>query len=128
MRCLLDTHAALWLIGGDPRASARARSLYDDQAHEFRLSVASIWEMAIKIGLGKLKLATSLHEFVDGMETVHGVNLLAIEVPHVKNVSVLPMHHRDPFDRLLASQALIERLPILSQDLVFEAYSVERIW
>ena len=128
MRVLLDTHAFLWAAADAPELGRRARKRYLDPETDLLLSVASVWEMAIKTGLGKLRLTVPLDELVERGIEGQGIALLPIALEHALAVRALPFHHRDPFDRLLAAQALAEGVPILSADCVFERYGVERIW
>ena len=128
MRLLLDTHSFLWFIMGDRRLSGTARSLIADVANDRLLSVASLWEMAIKRSLGKLLLAQPFGFLIPAQLQFSGIHLLAITVPHTVAVSTLPFHHRDPFDRLLVAQAMVEQLPIVSGDAAFDAYPVQRLW
>jgi PIN domain nuclease of toxin-antitoxin system len=125
---LLDTHAFLWLLAGDARLGAAARRRIEDPRHETVLSIASIWEMAIKVGLGKLRLGPSLDETIQRGARDNGIGLLAISAEHAIRVADLPPHHRDPFDRLLVAQALHEGIPLLANDPAFDAYGVARIW
>lgn len=127
MRVLLDTHAFLWFVTADPRLSSRASSTIAD-AHDVLLSLASCWEIAIKSSLGKLTLTVSVERFVTEQIAFNRVDLLHIELPHAARVATLPWHHRDPFDRLLAAQALHEKVPLVTADLVFRRYGVKRIW
>jgi PIN domain nuclease of toxin-antitoxin system len=128
VRLLLDTHTFLWFIGDDSRLSSVARNLIEDESNEIVLSIASLWEMAIKISLGKLQLATPFEEFIPAQLTSNGITLLNITVPQAAGIIALPFHHRDPFDRLLISQAVVERIPIVSADVIFDAYPVTRLW
>jgi PIN domain nuclease of toxin-antitoxin system len=128
MRVLLDTHAFLWAAADAPEFGRRARKSYLDPETDLLLSVASVWEMAIKTGLGKLRLTIPLDELVERGLSSQGIALLPIALEHVLAVRALPFHHRDPFDQLLAAQALAEGVPILSADGVFERYGVKRIW
>jgi PIN domain nuclease of toxin-antitoxin system len=128
MRLLLDTHTFLWFIGGDLQLSPTCRALIEDVNNERLLSIASVWEMAIKVGLGKLPLAQPLEVLVPEQIRRNAMDLLPIETGHTFLVARLPMHHRDPFDRLLAAQSLAERVPLLSADAVFDNYGVQRIW
>ncbi|MDD5309123.1 MAG: type II toxin-antitoxin system VapC family toxin [Deltaproteobacteria bacterium] len=128
MRVLLDTHAFLWTAADAPELGREARRCWLDPATCPLLSVASVWEMAIKAGLGKLRLDMPLDELVaQGIEG-QGIALLPIDLSHALAVRTLPLHHRDPFDRLLAAQALAEKVPILSADDTFDRYGVKRIW
>jgi PIN domain nuclease of toxin-antitoxin system len=127
-RLLLDTHAFLWLAGGDPRAGERIRARLEDPSLELLLSVASVWEMAIKKSLGKLVLEIPLGQLLEGQLDAMGLQILDVELEHAIAVEQLAWHHRDPFDRLLVAQAIIERLPIVSADPAFDPYPVERVW
>lgn len=128
MRLLLDTHTFLWLAADAPELSETARAAFLDPANELRLSLASVWEIAIKVSLGKLRLRTTLDALVrDGMGQ-RGLSLLPIELAHVLRVRELPFHHRDPFDRLLIAQAESEGLAILGRDPAFDPYGVPRVW
>ena len=127
MRHLLDTHAFLWLAAGDARLSRRVRARFADLDHEWFLSAASIWEMAIKASLGKLELATTVAQLVRG-GVERGIRVLAVDAEHAYGVERLPFHHRDPFDRLLVAQAVHEGLQIVSRDDQLDAYAVTRVW
>jgi len=128
MRLLLDTHAFLWWVQGSRQLSRRARSSIGSGRNECFFSLASAWEMAIKLSLGDLRLEGSLERFLPEQLAANGFLPLAIDMRHVSRVSGMPFHHRDPFDRLLAAQALEERLAIVSTDAVYEKYGVKRIW
>lgn len=128
MRYLLDTHAFLWLIKDDDRLSANARTIFSDGSTEIYLSIASIWEMAIKINLGKLEIEGRLGHFINKHAIDNNTRLLNITEQHVLPLESLPCHHRDPFDRLLVCQSKEEQLSILSSDKIFDRYGVERIW
>lgn len=127
-RFLVDTHTLLFLRMDDPALSVRARGVLLAAESSVYLSVASIWEMAIKSSLGKLFVEGGLSNFVTSSFSEGGLELLAVGVNHVLGVEALPFHHRDPFDRLLASQALAEGLTVVSRDSVFDRYGVPRIW
>ena len=128
MNLLLDTHAFLWFIASDPRLSNQAQSLIQTPANRRLLSMASLWEMAIKVSLGKLTLAQPFDQFIPRQLQLNQIEVLAIELSHLAAVVAMPFHHRDPFDRLMAAQCQIEDLPIVSNDPVFDAYSVRRVW
>lgn len=127
MRVLLDTHAFLWWANDDRRLSAPARKAIAAAGDAF-LSVASCWEMAIKVSRGRLTLPRPIAQFVPEQLAMNGVQLLQIELDDVARVATLPFHHRDPFDRLLAAQALSEELTLVSADPVFRKYGVKRAW
>ena len=128
MRLLLDTHTFLWMTGDPDRLGAAARERIEARENDLRLSVASVWEMAIKSSLGKLKLPASLAGFLEEQLAATRTMLLEIRAEHAVRVESLPWHHRDPFDRLLVAQAQFEKLPILASDSDFDAYGVDRIW
>lgn len=128
MRLLLDTHAFLWFISDDGRLPARARRAILDSRNDRWLSVASIWEMAIKVSLGKLRLDVSLDELVASEAVGNGICILPLEPRHAMAVAALPFHHRDPFDRILVCQALAEELTLVSGDAELNAYEVRLLW
>ena len=127
MRLLLDTQAWLWMLGAPDRLNDEARQLVEDTANVLLLSSASSWEIAIKWGLGKLELPEPPEEYVPSRLRSSGVTPIPIEHSHALRVTNLPHHHRDPFDRLLIAQALVEGVPILTADRVFAGYPIERI-
>lgn len=128
MRLLLDTHSFLWFIGGDERLSLTAREFIEDVQNDVFLSVASLWEMAIKVSLGRLRFGPPFEVFISQQMSINHVGLLNITVSHAARVADLPFYHRDPFDRLLIAQALTEGMPIVSLDPAFDAYGVTRLW
>lgn len=128
MRVLLDTHAFLWWINDDARLSERAREIFSDGDNDLLFSVASGWEMAIKAGLGRLTVSSNLGPYLLTHLVENAVEVLPISLSHAVGVTELPDHHRDPFDRLLVSQAVVEKLPILSADPEIPRYPVETIW
>lgn len=127
MALLLDTHTFIWWIEDSPRLSKRARAAIGKPDDCF-LSLASCWELAIRISLGRLHLSQPLDRFVAEQTAANGFRPLALLLPHAARVATLPFHHRDPFDRLLAAQALEEGLAIVSADRIFRRYGVKRIW
>lgn len=128
MKLLLDTQALLWLISDMPEASETSKKLFLDEANDLYVSLASIWEIAIKLSIGKLTLHQPLETFFTNQLQENAINLLKIHFRHILKVSSLPFHHRDPFDRLIISQALIEKLPIISSDTAFDNYGIKRLW
>ena len=127
MRYLLDTHSLIWFIGGDSQLGSEARGLIDDEENEIYVSIASLWEMAIKYSNGKLNLGEPFEDMFPKQLEINSIEILDIAVNHLKVTAKLPFHHRDPFDRLIIAQATIERMPIISVDEVFDDYGVERI-
>ena len=128
MKLLLDTQAFLWFVTDDARRSAAARDAIEGADNERALSIASVWEMAIKHALGKLHFTEPFPQFVTTQTAANGIALLAIDVEHAIAVASLPMHHRDPFDRLLMAQALAEEMAMVSSDEALDRYGVRRIW
>jgi PIN domain nuclease of toxin-antitoxin system len=128
MKLLLDTHAFLWFVMGSANLSGRARALIEDPSNEGLLSIASLWEMAIKVSLGKLTLSASFDDLIPEQLNSNGFGLLNIRIAHVSLVATLPFHHRDPFDRLLIAQGLTEKIPVVSIDSAFDAYGITRLW
>jgi len=128
VKLLLDTQAFLWWVEGTPALGRRARTAVANPDNEVFFSIASCWELAIKLSLGKLRLTQRLDRFIPEQLRVNGFSLLAVELRHVVDVVDLPFHHRDPFDRLLAAQALHDDLAIVSADRAFRRYGVTVVW
>jgi PIN domain nuclease of toxin-antitoxin system len=123
---LLDTHAFLWWCDDARELSKKARKAIAEE--ECLLSLASLWEIAIKVSQRKLKLPSSFDRYIPEQLALNGFTGLAIGFRHIARCSDLPWHHRDPFDRILVAQALEEDLHMVSRDHVFEQYGVQRIW
>jgi PIN domain nuclease of toxin-antitoxin system len=123
-RLLVDTHALLWWLADDPSLSPAARDVIADPANEPLVSAACVWEIAIKRSLGKLTAPDDLPERI----VAEGFAWLPISAQHAWRVRELPMHHRDPFDRVLVAQALTERLPVVTADARFGEYGLEVRW
>ncbi len=128
MRLLLDTHTLYWYIEGAPQIKATTQKLIQDVSNEILLSPVSYWEIAIKVSLGKWKLNRSYLDFIDLALNQYGFEVLAILPTHTAAVVELPFHHRDPFDRLLVAQALVEKVAIISNDPALDAYGITRLW
>lgn len=127
MTLLLDTHAFLWFVAGDRRLGAAARRALDNPAAEPMLSIASVWEMAIKSSLKRLVLPAPVDEYV-AEKLRSNLRLLPLELAHAAAVERLPFHHQDPFDRVLIAQALAEDLAVITRDRLFRKYRVKTIW
>lgn len=131
MRFIVDTHAFLWYMAGDSSLSAEAKRLIDDRTNERLLSVASLWEMAIKTSQGKLRFDRPFEPFIRDILAANGFRLFHMTVAHSAAVAVLPFPasgHRDPFDRLMVAQCMVEGIPLLSRDGRIDDYSITRIW
>ena len=125
---LLDTHTFLWFINDDKALSAVAKEHIEDTEATLYLSVASLWEMAIKVSLGRLDMPAPFAKFIEQQIAENSLELLQITPSHAGTVAMLPFHHRDPFDRLLIAQSVSERFPIISKDEIFDQYDVKRYW
>lgn len=128
MRLLLDTHALLWFVIADPKLSARAEAVISDAQNEIFISPASYWEIAIKVSIGKYALSMPFENFLTQAIDGNQFESISIQPQHAVQVALLPFHHRDPFDRLLIAQAMVENLDLVSADSQFDAYSISRIW
>src|SRR5262245_9161799 len=128
MRVLLDTQVWIWMRQAPKRLSGKARRILTNERSELVLSAATPWEIAIKASLGRLKLPCSVEEFVSTRAATTRVTPLPITQVHVVHSAELPLHHRDPFDRVLVAQARLEGIPLMSNDQVFKAYDVEVVW
>ena len=128
MRVLVDTHVFLWWVEGDRALPAKARAALADRDNECLISLVSVWELAIKASLGKLKLALPVQRYVVEHVAANGFRMLDIQLAHVGRVESLASHHGDPFDRLLIAQALEEKIPVVTADPIFRDYGVKRIW
>jgi len=128
MRLLLDTHTFLWFVLNDPQLSRAADALITDPTNELLISPATCWEMAIKVGKKKLDLLAPYDDFMKRGIEGNDFKILPIETTHTSLLTTMPMHHNDPFDRLIISQALAERIPVVSVDSAFDVHGVTRIW
>ena len=128
MRLILDTHAFLWWITDDPQLSSRARHVIGNRDNELFLSVASAWEIAIKTRIGRIRLRERPDRFIPDQLSRNGISPLPIEISHALHTARLPTIHRDPFDRLIIAQCVLEKLPIVTRDTIIPRYKVETIW
>lgn len=128
MRLLLDTHAYVWFLAGNRSLSRKARSAIESARNEKFLSVASVWEMAIKHSLGRLRLGLPLREAILAGVKDWGLILLSVNADHALRVVDLPFFRDDPFDRLLIAQARVDNLRLVSRDAAFDDYGVARLW
>lgn len=128
MRVLLDTHTFLWFITGSDELSDKARGLIEDANNQRFLSVASLWEMSIKVSIGKLNIDFSFPDLV--IQKVYGnaIDILSISPEHLEQLAKMPFHHKDPFDRLIIAQGLTENMPIITRDRAFASYQADLFW
>ena len=127
MKILIDTHAFIWFAEDDSQLDETMKRLIEKPANDIFLSIASIWEMAIKMQLKKLNLDKSIEDIID-LVTLNGFELLPILPNHIIKLTTLDFNHRDPFDRIIIAQGLYENLKIMSRDTIFDEYGVTRIW
>jgi PIN domain nuclease of toxin-antitoxin system len=127
MGFLLDTHALLWFIQGDPQLSDRARVIITTDTNPLYLSVASLWEITIKLNIGKLTIGHTIDEIYRLLNQLN-IEVLPISQSDLEQYLTLPLHHRDPFDRLLIAQSISQNLVLVSTDSAFSAYSIQQLW
>jgi PIN domain nuclease of toxin-antitoxin system len=128
MRVLVDTHAFFWWVNDDPKLSRQARAAIDDQNSEVLISVIVAWELATKARVGKWHEAIGLASDIDTVLQRNGFTPLPITMEHARVAGFLPGRHRDPFDRMLAAQAQIENVPLVTADPVFRAFGTHVLW
>ncbi len=128
MKLLLDTHVFIWWSGEPDKLSEKALDACENPANRLILSIVSIWEMQIKMQLGKLKLKRSLKDLVEKQQDINNLQIMPVSPNHIFMLDNLPMHHSDPFDRLLISQAIEEKLLLVSKDEKFSDYTVNLFW
>jgi PIN domain nuclease of toxin-antitoxin system len=128
MRVLLDTHTFIWWDEDHTQLSTKALAVCQDEGNTLLLSLVSVWEMQIKIQLGKLETTLSLEEKIKHQHETNDLEILPITLRHIFTLDKLPEHHRDPFDRLLIAQAIHENIPIISYDSQFAKYPIQLIW
>ena len=128
MRVLLDTQAFLWWTSGSDQLTPVAASVIEDPATEVLVSVASAWEVAIKVAVGRLELEADPERYVPDRIRLHGFSTLEVALDHALRAGSLPRIHDDPFDRILVAQGQLERLPIITADPLITRYDVETIW
>ena len=126
-RLILDTNAFLFFINNDPLLSEQARLTLESEA-ELLISSVSLWEIAIKVSIGKLALPKPFGSFIPAQLRQNDIDILHIELPHLAKVSTLTFHHKDPFDRFIIAQSLVEELPVATSDAAFDMYGIQRIW
>ena len=128
MNLLLDTHAFLWFVWGHKNLSGTAQTLIADPLNQIFFNAASHWEIAIKTSTGKLILTAPFKDLIEQSLAKNNFKLMAIEVDHSDVVLRLPFHHRDPFDRMLIAQAMVQQMPIVNNEALFDQYGIQRLW
>jgi PIN domain nuclease of toxin-antitoxin system len=128
MRVLIDTHIFIWYIQNSERLPSSIATYINDGRNDILLSIASVWEMAIKQSTGKLNLGLPYASFIAEQMRLNSIELLPLRLDHLEVVTTMPFHHRDPFDRILIAQAMLEDIVIVSADSMFSSYPVQRIW
>jgi PIN domain nuclease of toxin-antitoxin system len=127
MNILLDTHTLLWYLEDSKNLSSKAAEIIEDPSNTLRVSIASLWEISIKLGLGKLSLQNSFSELEEVLKQLK-IEVLPITFSDTECYLNLPLHHRDPFDRILVAQAINHSLVLVSRDVAFDAYDLQRLW
>ena len=128
MKILLDTHALLWLITDNRQLSETAREIFLDQKNSLFFSITSLWEIRIKMSLGKLSLKNGWLKIIQNEMKANAINWVPVEIEHCTKLTKLPFHHRDPFDRMLIAQAIVEDMLLLSRDTRLSNYEITRVW
>ena len=128
MRLLIDSHALIWFVDQHQQLSSPSHAAMSDPSNELLFSAGSIWEIAIKIGLGKLALSQPYLPWMSQALNDLGITVLPITAEYADAQASLPKHHSDPFDRLLVAQAIVEGVPIVSADARMDAYGITRLW
>ncbi len=128
MRVLIDSHTLIWYVDQDKLLSVTSHATISDPANTLLLSAGSIWEIGIKVGLGKILLTEPFTPWMNQAISDLNVTVLPLSVEYVDVQANLPKHHRDPFDRLLVAQAIVEQVSIISADANLDAYGITRIW
>jgi PIN domain nuclease of toxin-antitoxin system len=128
VRVLIDTHIFIWYVQNSDRLPSSITAIINDGRNDILLSIASVWEMAIKQSTGKLNLGTPYASFIAEQMRLNSMELLPVRLEHLELITTLPLHHRDPFDRLLIAQSIVEDILLISADSVFSLYPVQRMW
>ncbi|MCU0980886.1 MAG: type II toxin-antitoxin system VapC family toxin [Pirellulaceae bacterium] len=128
MKLLLDAHTLIWAVDDPSQLGSQAAASLRDANNELLLSAGTIWELSIKVGLGKLTLSLPYRQWMTKAITDLGAIVLPITVEHADVQAGLPFHHRDPFDRLLVAQSQVESVRVVSSDTIFDDYGTPRLW
>ncbi len=125
---LLDTQIVLWMANEPERISEKCYDVILNSSNELLLNYASIWELSIKLSVNKLQPNLPLNEFILKETEKHNLTLLPVSLPSIYHCQLLPLIHRNPFDRILASKSIVEKIPLVSLDKIFDEYNIKRIW
>ena len=128
MKLLLDTHVLIWWSLDSAKLSRKVYDLLTDSNNTLVVSIASVWEMQVKVQLGKLDLDGKVSELIAHQQQVNNLEILSIDLTHIYALESLPNEHRDPFDRMIIAQSIVEKMPLLSADKIFDSYPVNNIW
>ncbi len=128
MNILLDTHTLIWFIGGSTSLSTSARFLIEEPSNQKFVSIVSVWEIAMKVSIGKMTLLAPFEDLFPNQININGFELVPIKVSHASIVTALPFHNRDPFDRIIVAQAIEGKWSVVSVDKIFDKYGVTRLW
>jgi PIN domain nuclease of toxin-antitoxin system len=128
MKLLLDTHTFLWFIGGNFNLSNTARKAIENTTNQRFISIVTLWEISIKVSIGKLKLGLAFTKLVEQEVYGNAIEILEISSEHLDELVKLPFHHKDPFDRLIIAQSLVEDATLISKDAVFQSYPIKLLW
>jgi PIN domain nuclease of toxin-antitoxin system len=128
VRVLLDTHTLFWSVEEPTKLSDAALSALQDPTNDRLLSAATVWELAIKVGLGKIKLSMPYRQWMEKAISDLLLDILPVTVEYADRQALLPLHHKDPFDRLIIAQSLVDAVPVVGSDAIFDSYGVSRVW
>jgi PIN domain nuclease of toxin-antitoxin system len=127
MNLLLDTHTYIWFSENNPELSKKAKKMIENSDNTAYISIASLWEMAIKISIGKLVIKQNFKAVISDLAN-SGIEVLPISFEHVLKSSLFPFYHKDPFDRIIIAQSICEDMSLLSADVIFDQYCSKRVW
>ena len=128
MKLLLDTHVLIWWSLDSAKLSRKVYDLLTDSNNTLVVSIASVWKMQVKVQLGKLDLDGKVSELITHQQQVNNLEILSIDLTHIYALESLQNEHRDPFDRMMIAQSIVEEMPLLSADKIFDRYPVDNIW
>ena len=124
---LIDTHILIWYLTGNPKLVPENLKIIEDVNHKIFVSIVSIWEISIKVSIQKLQLPVPLEDFINFTHQLN-IHILPISEDAMLHLSSLPLHHKDPFNKMILSEGICHQIPLMSADKVFDLYDIERIW